>query len=233
MNFVEIIKEYQTLAGTLAGSFLAIISSILLWSLKEWYESRNKIKNNKKEIENIFFMAARESEDALKDIKMYIVEARKGLDKSGEKIFISVPPKLNRIYVNEERLFLLKNNLGFLFSQQIEIAISSAKKFNGYLDQIESVPIFIFDSIIKMLETNILSKDEAMKDYKIDQIRYLNNTEFLLKNDFLVAQRHLFRPIVVQLPKYKNLPKSVDVDKELDADASIPLSVMKWEASLD
>ena len=48
MNFVEIIKEYQTLAGTLAGSFLAIISSILLWSLKEWYESRNKIKNNTK-----------------------------------------------------------------------------------------------------------------------------------------------------------------------------------------
>lgn len=226
MDILNIIVEYQTLIGTLIGSFLAIISSIFLWSLKEWYDNIKKMKDNQKEIENIFNMATRESEDAFKDVQMYITKAREALNKE-KKIIISIPPKFNRIYLNEERLFFIKNNLDFLTSQQIDIAVSSAKKFNGYLDQFESMPVFLFDSMTKEIETGIFTQEEALKNYRSDQIRDLDRVEKLLNGGMLIVQRHLFRPIVVQSKKYRKIPKYVDVDKQLDFEADIVLAAMK------
>lgn len=60
MNFVYYIKEYQTLFGTIIGSFLAIISSVSLWTLKLWHDNRREVRGNKKEIERIYMMALRE-----------------------------------------------------------------------------------------------------------------------------------------------------------------------------
>lgn len=226
MDIIDLIKEYQTLAGTLIGSFLAIISSVFLWSLKEWYENRKKIKETQKEIENIFNMATRESEDAFKDVEMYVTKAREALNKD-KKITISIPPKFNRVYLNEERLFFIKNNLDFLTSQQIDIAVSSAKKFNGYLDQFESMPLFLFDTMTKEIETGIFTQEDALKNYKNDQIRDLDRIEKLLNEGMLIVQRHLFRPIVVQSKKYRKVPKYVDIDKQLDFEADIVLAAMK------
>lgn len=228
MSFIQLISEYQTLAGTFLGSFLAIISSLFLWSLKEWHERRKSIKDAEQEIRNIFNMASRESEDAYKDVKIYIKKAKESLG-TNQKMVISIPPKFNRIYLNEERLFSLKGNLDFLASQQIDIAVSSAKKFNNYLDQFEFMPPFLFNSLTKEIQAGIFSTEDALKNYKIDQLRDLDRIGKLLGEGMLIAQRNLFRPIIVQSKKYRKIPKFVNVDSQLDMEADLVLNAMKLD----
>ena len=226
MNLTELIKDYQTLVGTLTGSFLAIISSILLWSLKEWHDHRKKIKDAKKEIENIFLMATRESEDAMKDLAGYI-KAVRSIKENAKEIDILVPPRFNRIYINEERLFTLKKDLNFIISQQIDIAVSSAKKFNGYLDQFESSPDTILATTLKMLQAGLISKERAIESYNFDKKVNLNNMESNLKGSMLRVQKHLLRPIIVQSPKYRRISDGVNIDSELDMEADIVRAAMK------
>jgi hypothetical protein len=158
MNTVEVIKEYQALVG----SFLAIFSSIFLWYLKEQYEKREQLKNNKKEIENMFFMMVRDTEESVKDLNHFIPLIRQKLSKYKDEIHIFQHSKFNRVYINEERLFVLKQNLDFILSQQIDIAVSSAKKFNSFMESIEFEPSFIFDSTIKTIKSGIESKERQL-----------------------------------------------------------------------
>jgi hypothetical protein len=225
MHVLNFVKEYQSLAG----SFLAVIFSIGLWYAKEVFEKRKEIRSNKEEVKNIFLMATRESEDAIKDVRMYVTEASKVLTEKKEKINISLPPKFNRIYINEERLFSLKNNLDFILAQQIDIAVSSAKKFNGYLDNFEFMPKFIFDGTMRLIETGVSTKEGALKDYKRDQTKNLDKMETLMNDEMLTVQMHLFRPIVAQSPKYLNVPEGIDVDKELDAETTLLVMAMKHD----
>lgn len=231
MNMLNFINEYQTLIGALLGSFLAVLSSLFLWYLKEQAENRKLTKNNHKEIENIFFMATRESEDAFKDIQLYVHGTQASLKKKSKGLSLSIPPRFNRIHVNEERLAIIKQGLSFLVSQQIDIAVSSAKKFNGYLDHFEHQPVFIFDATTKLIQSGVLSKEEAIKEYSGDQMRYLSQISALLDKEIITVQRHLFRPIVAQLPKYRKIPRGVDVDKDLDAIADIMVRAMKQDLS--
>lgn len=229
MALLELINKYQTLIG----SFLGIIFSVGFWFLKMYFDKKRQIMGSKKEIERIFFMAARESEDALRDLKMYVEVVCKnlGIKEAGMDVFL--PPKFNRIYINEERLFMLSQNLDFMISQQIDIATSSAKKFNGYLDQFESAPIAIFEYTIKMLQTGMISKDKVSRNYDLQREKYIKHIEHIIDNYVEILQKHLLRPIVAQNYKESNLwsmPPGA-FDEMLDAEAGIMLGILKKESA--
>lgn len=232
----ELITQYQTLIGSILGSFLAILSSIFLWYLKEFADIGKRIRDNEKEIERIFFMATRDSEDALTDLKYYVTDAKKHTEESTTELLLNIPPKFNRIHINEERLTLLKEGLSFVTSQQIDIAVTSAKKFNGYLEQIERMPTLMFDYIIKMLQSGFLTKDEVIEMFNADQLRHLTQTEAMLNKEVITCQRHLFRPVVSLSKKWekisKNIPTEV-LDKMLDTEADLLVVAMKYDLSED
>src|SRR4030042_5751474 len=103
------------------GSFLGVIFAIIFWYFTSYINKRRKIKNNKKEIEKIFLMAIRESEDALRDLKKYVSATRETLKRLRTELSVGIPPRFNRIYINEERLFLLSKGLNFITSQQVDL----------------------------------------------------------------------------------------------------------------
>lgn len=223
MFLLKFINEYQALLG----SFLAVIFSVGFWYFKDSVEKRRLKKDHAKEIENIFFLAARESEEALKDIRYYLTMARKDHQNKVGEFPISLPPKFSRVHIDEERVTALKQYFGFIVSQQIDIAVSAANKFNGYLEQIEGMPKFIFDSMIKRLQAGLASKEQAQGSYFGDQERFLKGLEPLME-DINVAQRHLLRPLVALIHAYKE-PRGVviDMDEILDREADLILAALK------
>lgn len=223
------IKEYQALIG----SFIGLFFSVVFLYLKLHVEKKHKVENDKKEIEKIFSMAVRESEDIIKDLDMYISTVLSDLKikKGGLNLFI--PPKFNRIYINEERLFSLTKNLEFIISQQIDIAISSAKKLNNDLDQLENYPKFIYENTIKIIQSGLDTKEEAIENYVNDQEQYLKRIKDLLDGDFKIFQIHLFRPIVALAygdRKLKKIPEAI-LDKKLDQSASLLVTALKQDLS--
>ena len=62
----------------------------------------------------------------------------------------------------------LSKNLNHILSQQIDIANSAAKKFNGWLEQYERMPELIFANNVKIFEVGLETKEEALKDYNRD-----------------------------------------------------------------
>lgn len=224
MYLLEIIKEYQVLVG--------ILSPIALWYLKELYDKRKELKNNKKEIENIFFMMARDSEESVKDIIAYIQLVRESLKSNKDEINVFQHSKFNRIYINEERLFTLKKDIGFVLSQQIDIAISSAKKFNSYMESIETEPVLLFDVTVKTIESSIETKEKALAGYERDLNSFLNRLTFMTENDIRKAQINILRPVVALSPKYKKFSKrktSPLMDQVLNDEAEIILEGLKFD----
>ncbi len=219
MALLNFIKDYQALIG----SFLGLIFSVAFLYYKLYLEKKCKIENDKKEIEKIFFMAFRESEDAIKDLNMFISKVRNDLKNAKDEINVFIPPKFNRIYINEERLFTLSKDLSFIISQQVDIATSAVKKFNNDFEQLEFIPKFIFEGTIKILKSNLISKEKAINDYVRDQEKYLKMADSILNKDVKVLQRHLFRPIVALVLENKelnNIPKN-ELDNYLDKKAEL------------
>jgi len=228
MNIIEFIKEYQTLIG----SFLAIFSTICLWYFKEAYDKRKQIINNKKEINDIFFMMARDTEECVRDLVKYIPNIEKKILENEEEVHIFQHSKFNRIYINEERLFTLKQGLDFILSQQIDIAISSAKKFNSFMESIEAEPIFIFDITVKTIQSGLESKEKAFSDYKLSLKSYLKKLKFLLNNDIEKAQINVLRPVAALAPKYKEIYEKIpieEIDEILDKEAEFILIALKQD----
>lgn len=223
MAFIKFINEYQTLVG----SFLAIFSTIMLWYIKELYEKNKQLKNNKKEIKDIFFMASREAEESVMDLVDYVGKLRKNIGKNKNGMDIFQHLKFNRVYINQERLFVLKQGANFILSQQIDIAVTSANKFNGILEGIEFEPSFIFDSTLKLIEAGIETKEASIRSYIKDQEAFIKKIEFLLEHHIKKAQVLMLRPVVAIAPKYENVPDGVDVDKQLDIEAEFILEAIK------
>jgi hypothetical protein len=223
MTFGKFIHEYQTLIG----SFLAIFSTIMLWYFKEVHEKNKQLQNNKKEIEDLFFMASREAEESVMDLIDYADKLRKNLGKKENVMDVFQHLKFNKVYINQERLFVLKQGASFILSQQIDIAVTAANKFNGILEGIEFGPTFIFDSTIKLIEAGVETKELAIKNYIKDQEAYVKNIEFMLDHHIKKAQILMLRPLAAMAPKYENVPDNVDVDKQLDLEAELILSVIK------
>lgn len=226
---MDVIDKYQTLIGAFVGSFLAILSSILLWFLKDFYENRRLIKNARKEIDSIFWMAGRDSEEAMRDMKHVIPSIKEGVVKMVEEndLLFFTPPKLNRVFIDEARLITLKQPLDFITQQQIDIAISSVKKFNGYLDHFESLPDYIFDSNIKLINLYSTSREDGVKMYKENIDEYLAHFESIIPTHLETAQRNILRPIVAQISKANlkeyNVMKNPEVDVELNDLAAVIL----------
>lgn len=222
----SIIFQYQTLIG----SFLGVVLPIGLWYLKDVIESKREKENEKKEIENIFMMATRESEDAVKDLERYVATTKEGHNKNSGEMHVFIPSKFNRIHINEERLFQIKKDLSFEISQQVDIAASSAKKFNSYLESFEKVPYFIFDANLRMLSAGIYLKEKSLSLYLKDQEDNIQLIEELLKYEIPTIQRHLFRPIAAIARDGQKVPRSM-IDKTYDNDAELLLLAMKKELS--
>lgn len=225
MIFGKFINEYQTLVG----SFLAIFSTIMLWYLKELYEKNKQLKNNEKEIKDIFFMVSRDAEESVMDLVDYANELRKNLNKNKNEMDVFQHSKFNKVYINQERLFVLKQGANFILSQQIDIAVTSANKFNGILESIEIGPSFIFNSTIKLITARVETKEIAIRNYIKDQEAFIKKIEFLLKHHIKKAQILMLRPVVAIAPKYKNVPDGIDVDKQLDIEAELILSAIKQD----
>ncbi len=227
------INTYQTLIGTFVGSFLAILSSVLLWFLKEGYEKRKLTKNNRDEIDSIFFMAGRDSEEAVRDMAHVIPNIREGTTKmtSEKNLLFLTPQKLNRVFISEERLTTLKQGLDLVTQQQVDIAISAVKKFNGYLENFESIPMYIFDSNIKLINSFPHIKEEAVKMYKENIEAYLAHFEEIIPLHIETAQRNMLRPIVAQANKDNikrfNNDRSPELDDKLNTMSALILSVIK------
>lgn len=225
------IYSYQTLIG----SFLGVTLPIGLWYAKDLLEARRQKKRNRAEIHDIFFMAGRESEEAVKNIRHFTGSVRNSLNGYGvEKFHVFTTPRFSRVYINEDRLFELKHGLDFETSQQIDIAVSAAKMFNGYLDQFEKGPDFIFESTVRMLESGLISKEKAQKEYFEDTYRNIGKMEGMLKKELISCQRHMLRPIVALAHKRSQLKKWCSagvMDRILDDEASQMLSALKIDAS--
>jgi hypothetical protein len=219
MFFIEYIKEYQTLIGSVVGSFLAIISSIILWSLKTYFEKKSQIKCDKQEVEKIFLMASRECQDSIDNLKNFVEMSKEVAKNTAEEMNVIIPSRFNKISINEERLFVLSKNFHHAISQQIDIAISAAKKFNSWLGMYEEFPQIFYKYSIEALKANIKSRDEAIKSYQEDQKKYIMGIENCLKNEVDTIQIQLLRPVIAIQNKDKDLEKMMIsgwLDKVMD-----------------
>lgn len=234
---LDFIHEYQTLITTLLGPFLAVLSSLLILFLSEFFRIRRQIERNRNEIDSIIFMATRDSEESLRDIKHIIPQVRSGISsmKSMEKIYVAHPIKLNKIFINEERLTYLKQDLDFVTQEQVNIAVSSMKKFNNYLDHFETGPLYIFDGMIKLLGSNILDKPGAFQEYKASMACFINDFLKLIPTHIEVAQRNILRPVAAQANRKRlaemNKIHNRSVDVKLILDTSVILDAIKKDLS--
>jgi hypothetical protein len=227
MDYIFLIKEYQTLIGSLVGSFLAIISSVGLWFLNSYFKERKEIEDSKKEIERIFIAALRECEDSINNIKFYVESLEKNIRAKNESFDVIIPPKFNRVVINEDHLIGLSKNLHSLVCEQINIANSAAKKFNGWLEQFEETPIFLFEASMKVLQAGLKTKEETTKEYYKDLDRYAKVITDHIDHNFETIQLHLFRPVVAVKDKERhleNLFSSNELDDFLDGIAKSTLS---------
>ncbi|MDD5528172.1 MAG: hypothetical protein PHO56_04355 [Patescibacteria group bacterium] len=228
MNLAEFIKEYQTLIGSIVGSFLAIISSIGLWYIKTHFEKNSQIKGDKKEVENIFFRASRECQDSIGNLKNFVNKSGEILKNRAAELNVILPAEFNKIYINEERLFVLSKNFHHIISQQIDIAVSAAKKFNSWLEMYEESPRILYKYNIEDLKVNIKSKDETIKSFQEDQRQYILGIEDCLKNKVKIIQIQLLRPAVALQKKDKELEEmalSGKLDKIMDDEAKLNLEL--------
>jgi hypothetical protein len=228
MSVIEFIKEYQTLIGSIVGSFLAVISSIFLWSLKTRFEKNSQIKGDKKEVENIFFMALRECQDSIDNLHNFINKSKESAKIKPTEMHVILPAKFNKIYINEERLFILSKNFHHIVSQQIDIAVSAAKKFNSWLEMYEGFPEFIYNHNIEDLRTKTKSREEMIKSYSEDQEKYFLGIEDCLKNKVDIIQVQLIRPVFALQKKDKELEwmaLSGNLDKIMDDGARFYLDL--------
>ncbi|MDD4901729.1 MAG: hypothetical protein PHE24_01195 [Patescibacteria group bacterium] len=226
MSLIEFIKEYQTLIGSLVGSFFAIISSIGLWCLKTYVEKKRQIKGDKKEVENIFLRASRECQDSIGNLKNFVNKSGEILKNRTAELNVIFPAKFNKIYINEERLFVLSKNFHYIISQQIDIAVSAAKKFNSWLEMYEEFPEIFYNHNIEDLKVNIKSKDEMIKSFQEDQRQYILGIEDCLKNKVKTIQIQLLRPAVALQKKdneLEGMALSGNLDKILDHEARFNL----------
>ncbi len=207
---------------------MAIVSSIGLWYIKDQFDRSREKKEAEKEIENIFFYASRESEEALKNIENYVSGVRKSLEDKEDDIDIFIPQKLTRVNLNEDRLFSLKKQLDFNTSQQVDIAMSAARVMNGYLEGFERTPQFIFDATIQLISSGINTKEKAIRSYNTDIRRQLDSIESLTKDEIIIVQRHLLRPVAALASKkqLKTIPREL-MDEMLDDHADLILSAVK------
>ncbi len=230
---IAFIDKYQTLIGAFAGSLLAVLSSVFLYLIKDSYEKEKLIKNNGNEIESIFYMAGRDSYEAVRDMKHVLPNIRAGMTKMVKEndLLFFTPPKLNKVFISEERLTILKQGLSFIAQQQIDIAISAVKKFNGYINQFESMPAYIFDTNIKLINLYPHTKEEAVKMYKENVDEYLNYFENIMKTHIESAQRDMLKPVVINgdknLLKELNKLKVSEADKVLNTMAMLVLDAIK------
>lgn len=203
MAFVGFIKEYQTLIG----SFLGVIFPIGLWFVYKFFEKREAEKESKKEVEKIFLRAVRECEDSIKNMTLFAEKLQKNIKINNTSFDVILPPQLNRIEISNERLAILSKNLHHIISQQIDIAISEAKKFNGWLEQYEKMPVFIFDANIKVLQAGLQTKETVVKEYYKDLIRYADGVMENLQLHSRLIQLHLLRPVMSIQAKAKDLER--------------------------
>lgn len=211
----EFIKDYQSLIG----SFLALTGSLAVFCLAFFVNKRKEIADSKKEIEKIFLMASRECDLSIDDLKLFSKETQKQIENKKGKMDVFIAPRFNRIFINEERLFALSKNLDNITSQQVDIAVSAIKRFNGYLDQFEEAPKLIFDFDLKSLQAGVITKEEAIKDYEESQKSYIENIKKCLNNEIKIVRRHILRPIIIQQINIKQVKNEVSIenlDKQLD-----------------
>jgi len=228
MRLIEFIKEYKTLIGSIIGSFFAIISSIGLWYLKTRFEKNSQIRGDKKEVENIFLRASRECQDSIGNLKNFVNKSGEIIKNRTAELNVILPAKFNKIYINEERLFVLSKNFHHIISQQIDIAVSAAKKFNSWLEMYEESPQIFYKYNIEDLKANIKSKDEMIESFQEDQRRYILGIEDCLKNKVEIIQIQLLRPVVALQKKDKGLEGmalSGNLDKILDDEAKFNLKL--------
>jgi hypothetical protein len=208
----------EIIYGILIGS----IGPIIVWFIKERFDRYQLKKNNKKEIVNIFMMAIRESEEAIKDLDDYIKSVKSNLPKLDKDLGLFEVGHLNRIYIDEAHIQKLKYRLSFEESQQIDIAVSDIKKFNSYLESFESRPYKLFKIIIDLMNLGIKTKEENIKYYKENIKTELLRIQKVLDIHFPIVQNHMLRPAAVfayietgQKINDPNLDKSLDFATDL------------------
>lgn len=219
---IEFIKDYQSLLG----SFMALTGSLFVFWLSSFLNKRKEIKDNKKEIEKIFLMAFRECDLSVNDLELFFNAIQRNIKDRKGKMDVLLPPRFNRIFINEERLFVLSKNLDHIFSQQIDIATSALKRFNGYLEQFEEMSKLMFDCEFKSVQAGIISKKEAIKNYEESRKKYSENIKKCLSSDIKIIKRHILRPIMIQQIKAKQLKNEnflINLDEYLDNIADISL----------
>lgn len=223
MRVIEFIRDYQALLG----SFVGVTGSLLVVWFVSHLNKKKEIKDGKKEIEKIFLMASREFASSVSDLELYFTNVCASLKKTENVMDISLTPKFNYISINEERLFSISKNLDHMLSQQIDIATSAAKRFNGYLEHYEAMPKMLFDYNVKSLEAGLMTKEEVAEDFRESRKNYLESIKACLNEDVPILRRHLLRPIMVQEYTTKEIFKmvfsGVDFDNKLDDDAEILL----------
>lgn len=229
----DFIIKYQTLIGAFIGPFLAVLTSLFLWYLKEVFEKKKTVAQNKKEVTSIFLMSARDSEEAVRDMNFILHnlqdDAANMIDVND--ILLCTSPKLNKVYISEDRLTALKQGLDFITQQQIDIAITASKKFNGYMEQFEEMPSYILDSSTKLSQMLSLSKDEILTTYKEHTTTLLEHFQKIMETHIITAQINLLRPAVVsENEELKNNLFKVGtqkIDKIIELNASALLQSIK------
>jgi hypothetical protein len=228
MNFLEVIKTYQTLIGTFLGSFLAIISSILLWSFKNYFEEKKQVENDKKEVEKIFLMASRECSDSINNLKNFVKETKKMIERHSDEISLLIPSRFNKIYINQERLFSLSKRFHHAISQQIDVAVYDAKEFNSWLEMYERFPEIIYKNNVDTIKLGLKTKEGAMKECVADWEKFISSIEKTIKEHVGVIQLRLLRPALAVLYKDKELERmmaSGQLDKILENQAKAYLDL--------
>jgi hypothetical protein len=223
---INLIKEYQTLIG----SFIGALSPVALWFLYKLFEKKEAKKDSKKEIEKIFLAASRECDDSIKNLLSYIDNLKKSVELNNKNFKVTLPPRFNRVIVNEDHLVVLSRNLHHFISQQIDIANSAVKKFNGWLDQFERMPEFLFDGSLKMLQVGLDSKETIIRVYYNDLNEFIKMVSDHMNEHAKTIQLHLLRPVFVLKEKKAHLEKlfySDELENYLDKIADTYLFLNK------
>jgi hypothetical protein len=190
-------KNYNKYMEIIHGILIGSIGPIIIWFIKERFDRHQLKKNNIKEIENIFMMAIRESEEAIKDLNDYIKSVKSNLPKLNNDLGLFEVGHLNRIYIDEVHIQKLKYRLTFEESQQIDIAVSDIKKFNSYLASFEERPYKVFKLIIDLMNLGIKTNEENIKYYKENTESELSRIQKVLDIHVPKIQNHILRPIAV------------------------------------
>jgi hypothetical protein len=167
-------------------------------------------------------MASRECHDSVNSLKKFVKKTKEIVDENSDNIVLALPSRFNKIYINQERLFLLSKNLHHIVSQQIDIAVYDAKEFNSWLDMYEKLPEVIYRNNMETIKLELKTKEEVIKEYLADLDNFVCNMGECIKNNVCVIQLRLLRPALALLHKDGELEKMMSdgvLDKKLEQEA--------------